>query len=73
MTEKILIIEGMHCSGCVRSVTDALKRVPGVQNVEVSLPEKRAVVFFDETEPPFADLNTAVAEAGYTAYEYAPA
>jgi copper chaperone len=73
MTEKTLSIEGMHCSGCVRSVTNALKRVPGVENAEVSLPEKKAVVIFDDTEPPFADLKAALEEVGYSANEYAAA
>lgn len=69
MKQETINIEGMNCNGCVRSVTNALKQVAGVTNVEVSLSEKRAVVSFDEIEVPFADLRTAVEEAGYAAFQ----
>ena len=32
-----LNIEGMTCGGCVKSVTNALNQVAGVQSVDVSL------------------------------------
>ena len=32
-----LKVDGMTCGSCVASVTKALKRVPGVQDVEVDL------------------------------------
>jgi copper chaperone len=73
MKQELIAIEGMHCNGCVRSVTNALKRVEGVTEVEVSLEEKRARVTFDEVNVAFADLRTAVQEAGYSATEYAAA
>ena len=34
-------VTGMHCGGCVNSVTRAISRVPGVKDVKVSL-EKNA-------------------------------
>lgn len=73
MKQETINIEGMHCNGCVRSVTNALKQVPGVTTVEVSLNDKRAIVSFDEIDVPFAELRTAIEEAGYTASEYVPA
>ena len=33
-------VEGMSCEGCVNTVTSALKAVPGVKSVEVSLKDK---------------------------------
>lgn len=73
MKQQTLTVEGMHCNGCVRSVTNALKHVPGVTDAEVSLNDKRAIVSFDEVEVAFADLRKAVEEAGYSASQYVPA
>lgn len=73
MKQETIAIEGMHCNGCVRSVTNALKQVQGVTDVEVSLQEQRARVTYDEVNVAFADLRHAVEEAGYSASEYVAA
>jgi copper chaperone len=59
-----LEIEGMRCNNCVRHVTEALKKVPGVEQVEVSLQEGRATV---RGTAPVEKLIEAVQEEGYTA------
>jgi copper chaperone len=55
----------MHCNGCVRSVTNALKRIAGVKNVEVSLQENSAKIEFDETETALEELRKVIEDAGY--------
>ncbi len=60
-----LRITGMTCNGCVRHVDAALRKVPGVTAVEVSLPD-RAKVAHSAT---VAALVDAVATAGYGADE----
>ncbi|MDI3269791.1 MAG: heavy metal-associated domain-containing protein [Bacillota bacterium] len=57
-----LVIRGMTCQHCVRSVEKALSAVPGVQSVQVSLEEDKAWV---EGDAPLAALVEAVKEAGY--------
>lgn len=47
--EKVISIEGMHCSHCTGAVTKALKKMAGVTVVEVSLEKKSAVIVCDET------------------------
>lgn len=59
-----LKITGMTCGHCVRSVTGALKAVPGVTAAEVDLKSGSATV---EGAPDPAALLAAVAEAGYKA------
>jgi copper chaperone len=59
-----LEIEGMRCNNCVRHVTEALKKVAGVEQVEVSLQEGRATV---SGTAPVEKLIEAVREEGYTA------
>lgn len=41
---KIISIDGMHCEHCSAAVAEALQTLPGVQNVQVSLPDKQAVL-----------------------------
>jgi copper chaperone CopZ len=61
-----LRISGMTCNGCVRHVDKALREVPGVTAVEVSLPEERAKIVHEATAPLEA-LVAAVESAGYSA------
>jgi copper chaperone len=62
-----LKIEGLHCDGCVRSVTRMLTAIPGVERVEVSLAESRAEVDFDPARTGVADFKRAVERAGFKA------
>lgn len=39
-----LTVDGMHCSHCVRTVTETLKHVPGVESVKVTLETGRAQI-----------------------------
>ena len=66
MNETVLKVEGMTCENCVKHVTEALKRVPGVQDVDVKLESGLAHVLHDGS----ADVNKLIAEVeeeGYTA------
>lgn len=64
MNKKVLNVEGMMCQHCVASVTKALKAVPGVTAVEVSLERKCAEVSFEDGVSAQA-LSDAVTAAGY--------
>jgi len=55
----------MTCNGCVKHVDQALRAVPGVTAVEVSLPEHRAKIVHDPEAAPA--LIPAVEAAGYGA------
>lgn len=59
-----LSIEGMMCAHCQGRVEKALKEVPGVTEVTVSLEEKNAVVTAEDSVTAEA-LKAAVADAGY--------
>ncbi len=65
MASLKLRIEGMSCEHCVRHVREALEKVPGVEEVEVSL-EGWAVVVGQAS--PLALIRAVEAE-GYTARE----
>lgn len=65
MQTERLAIRGMTCSGCVNTVTRALRAVDGVHDTDVSLESGTAVVQFDPASISIADLALAVRRAGY--------
>jgi copper chaperone CopZ len=65
MRQATLHIEGMSCGHCLNAVNRALSAVPGVRIDTVQI--GRADVSYDETTTRPADLESAVAEAGYRA------
>ena len=65
MQRATLHIEGMSCGHCLNAVNRALTAVPGVTIDAVRI--GRADVSYDETTAGPADLEAAIAEAGYRA------
>jgi len=65
-----LSISGMDCDGCVKSVTEAIKGVEGVAEVEVSLESHSAVV--TGTSVDIMKLAMVLEEAGYGAMPFDP-
>ncbi|HIP52592.1 MAG TPA: hypothetical protein EYH03_01090 [Chromatiales bacterium] len=59
----VLKIEGMSCGHCTAAVEKALKAVPGVESVKVSLEPGEARVAGDAD---VEALKAAVVEEGYT-------
>jgi len=63
-----LLIAGMNCANCARSVTDALLRVAGVAGADVSLQDGRARVRWRAgVTPDLPALSAAVRSAGFEA------
>ena len=60
-------VEGMHCGGCVKSVTGAVSRLTGVHKVDVSLEKKAATVEFDAAATGPAAIVAAIEGAGFEA------
>ena len=61
-------VDGMHCQGCVKSVTGAVTKVPGVKRVDVSLEKKTATVEFDAISASPAAIVAAIQGAGFDAH-----
>jgi len=62
MAEKTFDVTGMTCDNCVKHVTGALQKVPGVTAVKVDLASKSAWVDgeFDDQQ-----IIAAIEEEGY--------
>ena len=65
--KKEFVVDGMHCDGCVRSVTRAVTQMPGVKQVEVSLADKRAAVTYDGAAVNPAEIVAAINGVGFLA------
>ena len=65
MQTELLKVTGMTCGGCTSKVTHALKTVPGVNDVKVSLSAGEAAVQYDERLTSPDQLKLAVEGAGY--------
>jgi copper chaperone CopZ len=60
-----LAIEGMTCSGCENTVSEAVTKVAGVATIKASHLDSTAVVSFDSTLTNVSAIGAAIAEAGY--------
>ncbi|MGE0333865.1 MAG: mercury resistance system periplasmic binding protein MerP [Gammaproteobacteria bacterium] len=60
-----LAVDGMTCASCRYIVKQSLSRVPGVERVDVSYADKRAVVTFDDAKTDVAVLTKATAGVGF--------
>jgi len=67
METTVLKVAGMTCGGCVRSVSNVLKALPGVAIAEVSLEKSEAKVTFDPAVANQAAMRKAIEDAGYEA------
>jgi copper chaperone CopZ len=65
MQTELLKVTGMTCGSCTSNVTHALKAIPGVGDVKVSLSAGEATVRYDEQLTSPDRLKSAVKEVGY--------
>lgn len=63
----ILRVEGMTCDGCARHVTEALKKVSGVEEAQVGSWKSGQAVVVAALEVKEAEIIDAVKKAGYRA------
>jgi copper chaperone len=61
-------VAGMHCGGCVNSVTGAVRQVAGVKRVDVSLEKKAATVEYDAATVGPDAIVKAIEGAGFEAH-----
>lgn len=60
-----LAVQNMYCAACPHTVRASLQAVPGVRQVAVSLPNKTAVVTYDDALTSVQALTAATTNAGY--------
>ncbi|WP_226659992.1 copper chaperone CopZ [Pseudalkalibacillus hwajinpoensis] len=65
MEQTTLKIEGMTCDHCKAAVTNSLKELEGVSEVEVDVKAGTAKVAYDSSSVSISEMNEAVEEQGY--------
>ena len=68
MKVKKIFIGGMHCKGCVTLLTEEYQKVYGVKNVDISLKNSTAKIYYDRIEPSFKEIQKISKKLGYEAY-----
>jgi copper chaperone len=64
MGTRTVAVKGMTCGHCVSSVSQELRRLPGVESVEIDLASGRVAITSSQDIDDDA-VRTAVDEAGY--------
>jgi copper chaperone len=67
MASVVVKVSGMKCGGCVKSVTNVLQELPGVNRVEVLLEPGEARVDYDPGKVQVEAMRQVVADAGFEA------
>lgn len=65
MKTATLTIEGMHCTGCARTIEALLAAEPGVREAAVSFESKDVRVLYDAALTGEERLAAAIEKAGY--------
>jgi copper chaperone len=65
MMKKVLQVEGMTCQHCVQTVSEAVGKMAGIENVEVKLDQKEVIVEFDESKSSLNEIASQITEAGF--------
>jgi len=69
LREIIIPISGMTCAACVRAVERAIKKLPGIKDVNVNLATEKAKVVYDTSSTRISAIKDAISKAGYKALE----
>ncbi|MBP6615229.1 cation-translocating P-type ATPase [Aquabacterium sp.] len=66
-------LSGMYCAACAITIEDALRKVPGVTEVQVQATSQRARILVNPAAVKLSELVAAVQDAGYRAWPDAAA
>lgn len=65
INQAIIKIGGMHCAMCVKTVENALRKVPGVSTVNVNLASEKAYLALNDEQFSINAARQAIESAGY--------
>lgn len=61
-----LAIDGMSCASCTAAVERAVKKLSGIQSVQVNIATNRGSIDFDPSQVKLSQIKAAITDAGYT-------
>ncbi|MBK7493662.1 MULTISPECIES: heavy-metal-associated domain-containing protein [Nitrosomonas] len=65
MQTATIKIKGMTCMGCVNSIKNVLRNVPGIAQLEVTLDPAQAIIQFDPENTSLNQLKETIIDAGF--------
>ena len=65
MKQELIKVEGMTCQHCVQTIMKALKKIRGINTIDVSLDNKEVNVFFDDNEIKLKEITKKIVEVGF--------
>ena len=65
MSTATISVPGIHCDHCKSSIEGALGALTGVEQAEVSVPDRTVRVDFDESQLDLDAIHSAIEEQGY--------
>jgi copper chaperone CopZ len=69
VAEIDLVVPSMVCDGCAETIRTALKALPGVRDVKVSLWRKRVSVRYEPAQLQEAEIRQAIGSSGFAVAE----
>ena len=60
-------INGMHCEGCAKTISDELKKAPGVSRAEITYVKKLGAVTLNPAKTSAAKVTKTIQGLGYEA------
>jgi copper chaperone len=66
MEKIVLKVNGMSCDHCVRAVTEELRELPSVKNINVSLKDATVALEYDPAQVSLDDIKEEITEEGFT-------
>lgn len=67
VAELELVIPSLVCEGCAEAISSVLNSLPGIRQVSVQVPKKRARVLFDSSQVEALRIVEALEKAGFAA------
>lgn len=71
-TQKTFPIRGMHCASCSLTIERTLKKLDGVESVDVSYGTEKAKIQFNESKIDATAMSKVIEPLGYTLIDEAP-
>ncbi|MGP1255411.1 MAG: heavy metal translocating P-type ATPase [Kiloniellales bacterium] len=68
-----LMVEGLHCGGCVRKIESALQPLEGVREARVNLTTRRMALAWDGPSARGGELARRIEDLGFKVMPYEPA
>lgn len=65
MTQETFDVQGMHCASCSKIIIRTLRKLSGVEAVDVNVANEQAVVSFEPKQTTLTEMNSVLEKFGY--------